>query len=444
MTMNTQNIGDSNNISNIGDSNIIDSKMIACNNMNSNNIGNISVALVLGGGGTIAYAWHAGVLQALHSEAGWDARAANLIIGTSCGAVAGLALRSGLSPSDMYATQTGQMCSGAGQKVLEPLNTEYEPQRKDCAGQSILAQWAPQAPMLTARALLRPPFQPLHALVGLLPTSKHKYTTETLYKRMSEVHPGQWPADRFWVPAVQMESGRRVVLGRDDVPTSVARAVQASCANPFAHEPVAIGEHRYLNGSLHSPTNADLAAPLGFDLVIVSSVMSGHENWQNVRRDTRKALRHMRHNMKQIQHNIRNGVRAQTSGQNSAQTQAPNSARAQTWVRTASDAWTQTRSEARDAWDNGRPIRAAQRQVMSYKLQKEVADIRSRGSQVLLAEPDRETAKLLDTPQQVSVQQACAVDTEDSFVAEIARRAREITCRQLSQILSNSPAHASA
>lgn len=401
-------------------------------NIDSSTIGNSnsSVALVLGGGGTIAYAWHAGVLQALHSEAGWDARAADLIIGTSCGAVAGLALRSGLSPSDMYATQTGQMCSGAGQKVLKPLTTEYEPKRKDCAGQSTLAQWAPQAPMLTARALLQPPFQPLHALVGLLPTGKHKYTTDTLYKRMSEVHPGQWPADRFWVPAVQLESGRRVVLGRDDVPTSVARAVQASCANPFAHEPVAIGEHRYLNGSLHSPTNADLAAPLGFDLVLVSSVMSGHEHWQNVRRNTRKALKRMRHNMKQIQNSVQNGDCAQ--------------AWAQAWAKTASDAWTLTRSEARATWDNGRPIRTAQRQIMSYKLQKEVADIRSRGTQVLIVEPDSETAELLDTPQPVSVQQACVVDTEDSFVAKITRRAREITCRELPRILSNSPAHASA
>jgi NTE family protein len=54
------------------------------------------------------------------------------------------------------------------------------------------------------------------------------------------------------------------------VPTAVA----ASCAIPGFFEPVRIDGARYVDGGAHSPTNADLVAGLGLDLVIVSSPMS--------------------------------------------------------------------------------------------------------------------------------------------------------------------------
>ena len=55
-----------------------------------------------------------------------------------------------------------------------------------------------------------------------------------------------------------------------DVPTAVA----ASCAIPAFFAPVSIDGVRYVDGGVHSPTNADLVAELALDLVVISSPMS--------------------------------------------------------------------------------------------------------------------------------------------------------------------------
>jgi NTE family protein len=54
----------------------------------------------------------------------------------------------------------------------------------------------------------------------------------------------------------------------------VASAVAASCAIPAYFTPVDIGGTSYVDGGVHSPTNADLLAPCDLDLVVVSSPMS--------------------------------------------------------------------------------------------------------------------------------------------------------------------------
>lgn len=56
---------------------------------------------------------------------------------------------------------------------------------------------------------------------------------------------------------------------------SVIEAVTASCAIPGYARSVMIGEHNYLDGGLHSPTNADLLIGSGVDLAVVVSPMTG-------------------------------------------------------------------------------------------------------------------------------------------------------------------------
>jgi NTE family protein len=80
----------------------------------------------------------------------------------------------------------------------------------------------------------------------------------------------------LWIVAVDLERGRRVTFGGADAPTTtdVASAVAASCAIPAFFAPVSIGGVRYVDGGVHSPTNADLVAGLNLDLVVISSPMS--------------------------------------------------------------------------------------------------------------------------------------------------------------------------
>jgi NTE family protein len=50
--------------------------------------------------------------------------------------------------------------------------------------------------------------------------------------------------------------------------------VAASCAIPGYFAPVTIGGVEYVDGGIHSPTNADVLAKHGLDLVVISSPMS--------------------------------------------------------------------------------------------------------------------------------------------------------------------------
>jgi predicted acylesterase/phospholipase RssA len=50
------------------------------------------IALVLGAGGVAGGAFHAGALAALHDALGWDARSADLVVGTSAGSLAETAM----------------------------------------------------------------------------------------------------------------------------------------------------------------------------------------------------------------------------------------------------------------------------------------------------------------------------------------------------------------
>ncbi|MGH8982283.1 MAG: patatin-like phospholipase family protein, partial [Acidimicrobiia bacterium] len=100
--------------------------------------------------------------------------------------------------------------------------------------------------------------------------------TELVASGLRPLFTAGWPERELWVCAVRLDTGRRVVFGREVAGrgVDVADAVAASCAIPAFFEPVEIGGVRYVDGGAHSPTNADLLAGHGLDLVIVSSPMS--------------------------------------------------------------------------------------------------------------------------------------------------------------------------
>ena len=54
------------------------------------------VGLVLGAGGVVGQAYHAGVLSALYESSGWDPRSADIIVGSSAGSITGTMLRLGV------------------------------------------------------------------------------------------------------------------------------------------------------------------------------------------------------------------------------------------------------------------------------------------------------------------------------------------------------------
>src|ERR687889_352761 len=64
---------------------------------------------------------------------------------------------------------------------------------------------------------------------------------------------------RLRITAVEVESGRRVVLGAPGAPElSVTQAVLASCAIPGVFRPLKAGGRTYVDGGAWSPTNMDV------------------------------------------------------------------------------------------------------------------------------------------------------------------------------------------
>ena len=104
-------------------------------------------------------------------------------------------------------------------------------------------------------------------------------STAPIGDRIRAIATGRWPEDPTWIVAYRTGDGRRVVFGRDDIEVpDLATAVEASSAVPGRFRPIRLDSGRYLDGAVYSPTNADLVANLGFDLVIVSAPMAATED----------------------------------------------------------------------------------------------------------------------------------------------------------------------
>ena len=69
--------------------------------------GGPKVGLVLGAGGLVGLAHHAGTLAALENDLRWDPRSADVIVGSSAGSLIGTLLRSGISALELAAWCVG-------------------------------------------------------------------------------------------------------------------------------------------------------------------------------------------------------------------------------------------------------------------------------------------------------------------------------------------------
>lgn len=224
-----------------------------------------SIGVVLGAGGVVGAAYHAGVLTAL-AEAGFDARLADLIVGTSAGSAVGATVRAGFPPADLAARSLGRPISEAARAIVGDV---AGPPTLDLRPQPFSRSPVPASPKLLLRAARRP----TAALAGLLPVGTVE--TEVIGERITAMYGDRrWPEQSLWICAVDLEHGERVVFGRDSAEAPIGTAVRASSSIPGFFRPVAHAGRRYVDGAVHSPTNADLLAGHGLDIVVIVSPMS--------------------------------------------------------------------------------------------------------------------------------------------------------------------------
>jgi NTE family protein len=228
--------------------------------------------LVLGAGGVVGQAYQAGVLAALEHEVGWDPRDAELVVGSSAGSVTGAALRLGVAASDMAAWATGGELSPQGNAFFSAI-AGADADLPAPSPADLLRGWRLPTMALLARTARKPwALRPAAAASTLLPAGRYDLRERTAV--LDELGDGEWP-DGLWICAARRDHGRRVVFGRPGAPPArLSGAVAASCAIPGYFAPVPIGTREYVDGGVHSATNADVLVRCELDTVVVVSSMS--------------------------------------------------------------------------------------------------------------------------------------------------------------------------
>ena len=228
--------------------------------------------LVLGAGGVLGAAWTIGALAALREERGLEPRDASVLVGTSAGSVLASFLGCGIGVDVLLDHQRGIVNA-------EAPDISYDPDRDGGGALPPL----PRPGIGSARGVLSTALRPwrvtpMGALSSVLPQGRGSLAP--IGTLVDAVCPrGAWAGHpQTWIVAMDYDSGRRVVFGRDGAPhASLRDAVMSSCAIPGWYAPVRIGGRRYVDGGACSPTSLDLVAPLGLDEVVVLSPMTSFD-----------------------------------------------------------------------------------------------------------------------------------------------------------------------
>ena len=227
-------------------------------------------AVVLAAGGIVGQAFHLGVLSALADAVGFDAREADVLVGSSAGSLVAAGLAGGLSVADLRAEMLGEPLSAEGRRIRGAARA-IPPMP---AAEPVPAGRGPLAASALLHAARRPwSIRPTALASSLLPPGQ--VGTEMIARSISRLHGGAWPERDLRITAVRARDARRVVFGAPGAPqVDVGHAAAASCAIPGWFAPVMIDGEAYVDGGAHSPSNADVVVRDRPDLVVVSSPMS--------------------------------------------------------------------------------------------------------------------------------------------------------------------------
>jgi NTE family protein len=196
--------------------------------------GSAGRTVVLGPGGLVGTAWLAGLVAGLRHE-GVDLGAADLIIGTSAGAIVGAALATGRDLDRLAVLPAG---SGGSPRQGDP---------EQLVGVFSVLGDADLDPVEKLRRVGR-------LAVAAETISEQQHIAQMQY--LIAAH--QWPSRRLLIPAVDAETGEPVVWDRASG-APLPAAVASSTAFPGAAPPITINGRRYMDGALRAGANIDLA-----------------------------------------------------------------------------------------------------------------------------------------------------------------------------------------
>jgi NTE family protein len=234
----------------------------------------MKLGLVLGAGGVVGMSYHAGVLHALAEAGGIDPAAADLVVGTSAGSLVGALLRSGWTARDCWDFALEQHPVVADLDEVERERRKAATWRPRLGSPPAMARRALGSAYIATRSVVRAPLPPIPGFVARQFPAGVLDGTE-MRAQLAEVVDDEWPDGALWLVAVDVQTGRRVVLRRrGSTGATLREAVLASCAIPGVLPPVRVGRRVLVDGGAHSSTHLDLAATWGCDVIIGSVPMA--------------------------------------------------------------------------------------------------------------------------------------------------------------------------
>ncbi|HEX2902647.1 MAG TPA: patatin-like phospholipase family protein [Jatrophihabitans sp.] len=212
----------------------------------------MSLAVVLGGGGSAALGWHTGVLAGL-ADARVELPAAATLIGTSAGAI--IAIRLATDPS------------------AEHRLSQYRTVLSDPPARAPEADYAAVSHSWAEAVAGAGSAEQARSRIGALALAATTISPARRRQEIAELVPRtDWPATELRITAVSAQTGRlRIFRAADGV--ALLDAVGASCAVPGVWPPVWIGGEAYVDGAVRSPLNLSVAA--GHQQVLVLAPMAG-------------------------------------------------------------------------------------------------------------------------------------------------------------------------
>lgn len=196
--------------------------------------------LVLAGGGVAGIAWETGFLLGICDESPSAAGKlfdADVVLGTSAGATVAAQISGGVGLAELFERQV----AGESFEILPDVGVD------ELLG---LFEEAARQRDLTATQRLQ--------LIGKRALSARTVSEEVRRSVIAKRLPSHdWPSRLLLVPAIDVDTGERVVFDRHSG-VGLVDAVAASCAVPGAWPCVTIGTRRYMDGGVGSSANLDV------------------------------------------------------------------------------------------------------------------------------------------------------------------------------------------
>ncbi|MFD7167979.1 patatin-like phospholipase family protein [Streptomyces violascens] len=209
-------------------------------------------ALVLGSGGLTGVGWEIGILHGL-AEAGVDLTDADLVVGSSAGAVVGVntsARRTSLA--ELYERQLAEPKGELAGRLGAGKLFRY--------ARAVIGSRTPED------------YGAKMGRMALAADTPSEADRRAVIAARLLTH--EWPERALKLTAVAVDTGQLRVFDQDSgVP--LIDAVAASCAVPLVWPPVTIDGCKWIDGGLHSTANAHLAAGCSRVVILAPSPAGG-------------------------------------------------------------------------------------------------------------------------------------------------------------------------